>query len=555
MKWLCGGCVGAWRSSGKNEPDLPWLQALANPEYLDWRRGCGLPLSLDDQRRIETEQALLPVQIHEFLYLADAKSAIRIGRIKYMGITHVLNLAGAAGIPKKSTFRQAGIECKTIEVQDKEGYQVLSKHLLEARGWIAKARNNGGKCLVYCMTGLNVSGAIVAAEVMLSQKRSVLEVVAEGRKKRGNAFLSNLSFQQQLVALARAEQLLGPAPGEPGSVVKMLKTEGAWMSQARRDSSASVGTHRTARKISMSTENNAVILRANLKTTDSFSNRGGKSEEDLLFLEVMRDPEYLDWRQRPDPDTGRVPDEDEQERIEKEQGNLPVQISAHVFLADTRSSRKVGRLKFMGITHVLNVAGPEGAPSSGDTFAKAAIEYKMIDASGKDGYSMLNQHLEEARNFVGAARAAGGKCLVYCMTGYEVSGVFVAADKMLDERMSMLEVLAYCRRRRGNAFLTSEPLLEQWLALARKEELHGVRPGVPGSLISALPEKKGGAHLRRGLFSNSFSMPKHAHANPESRTGSQIAHGIAARHMAARQRDGQNQPLDRLGSGSFPRSP
>ena len=66
---------------------------------------------------------------------------------------------------------------------------------------------------------LRDAGVLVAAERMLSTEESVLETVAGCRRRRGNMFLCNESFQAQLVALARARGRLGAAPGEAVSVV------------------------------------------------------------------------------------------------------------------------------------------------------------------------------------------------------------------------------------------------------------------------------------------------------------------------------------------------
>jgi len=55
---------------------------------------------------------------------------------------------------------------------------------------------------------------------MLSERETVLVTIAHIRKRRGNAFLWNESFQEQLVQLARNEGLLGPKPGSAGSIVQ-----------------------------------------------------------------------------------------------------------------------------------------------------------------------------------------------------------------------------------------------------------------------------------------------------------------------------------------------
>jgi len=94
---------------------------------------------------------------------------------------------------------------------------MLEKHLEESRAFIAEAKASGGKCCVHCAAGINRSGVIVAAEKMLADRMNVLEVVAHIRRQRGNMYLLNETFQDELVSVARREGLLGPKGGEAGS--------------------------------------------------------------------------------------------------------------------------------------------------------------------------------------------------------------------------------------------------------------------------------------------------------------------------------------------------
>ena len=75
-----------------------------------------------------------------------------------------------------------------------------------------------GRVLVHCAAGLNRSG-VRGGGAHAVDAETVLETVAHCRRARGNMVLCNESFQEQLVALARADGRLGPAPGRPGSVV------------------------------------------------------------------------------------------------------------------------------------------------------------------------------------------------------------------------------------------------------------------------------------------------------------------------------------------------
>lgn len=195
--------------------DWPWVWAIRDAEILDWRRST----PSNEQHAAAVRQAKLPVEILPHLFLGDAKCARDMKRLRDLKITHILNAAGPAARGVDEDYKAEGIVTLEFDAEDEEGYQMLDKHLAPARAFIAAAKDAGGKCLVHCVAGISRSGVLVAAEAMLSERMSVLESVAHCRMRRSNAFLWNSSFQEQLVSLARSEGLLGPRPGETGSIV------------------------------------------------------------------------------------------------------------------------------------------------------------------------------------------------------------------------------------------------------------------------------------------------------------------------------------------------
>lgn len=207
----------------RRKEDLPYVTAISN---IDWKRHLNianrqeLDAAIMERNMIHTN---LPAAISDSIYISDAMGVCRLTELKELGITHVLNVAGctASRLPIEA-YEKAGIEYKAIEALDEATYPMLERHWQEAREFLEKVRRDeNGKCVVHCMAGMNRSGVIVAADYMLSRGENVLETVLHCRKCRGNLFLSsNFGFQQQLVAMARVEGLLGPAPGEPGCVVK-----------------------------------------------------------------------------------------------------------------------------------------------------------------------------------------------------------------------------------------------------------------------------------------------------------------------------------------------
>ena len=97
---------------------------------------------------------------------------------------------------------------------------MLENHLEECRAFIQQCRDAGGKCVVHCQAGANRSGVIVAAEIMLTEQKTVIETVCHCRKRRGDTLLCNESFVKDLVQLARKQNLLGPKPKLNGGLVQ-----------------------------------------------------------------------------------------------------------------------------------------------------------------------------------------------------------------------------------------------------------------------------------------------------------------------------------------------
>ena len=201
----------------------PYIWAIREPECLDWKN------NLDDEEinMHAQKQMELPVPITDWLYLSNHRSACDIAKLKALGITHVLNVAGPEARGPVESYQVEGITYKEVDAEDEEGYDMLGKHLDECQSFVAAAVGKSGKALVHCVAGINRSGVIVASIHLLGQARedsnsedvNVLKTVAHCRLQRGNIFLCNETFQRQLVTLAKRNSLLGPPPGHQDCIV------------------------------------------------------------------------------------------------------------------------------------------------------------------------------------------------------------------------------------------------------------------------------------------------------------------------------------------------
>lgn len=88
---------------------------------------------------------------------------------------------------------------------------MLERHHEEASAFVRRAKAEGGRVLIHCQAGINRSGVLACAELMLHDQLPVLEAVTRLKRARGTV-LTNHSFQEQLVHLARRHRLLGPKP-------------------------------------------------------------------------------------------------------------------------------------------------------------------------------------------------------------------------------------------------------------------------------------------------------------------------------------------------------
>ena len=124
------------------------------------------------------------------------------------GITHILNVAGRYG----ATDHTASRCYYEISADDEEGYDIM-QHQGAASAFIRRALAEGGRCLIHCQAGINRSGVLACAELMLHEQLPVIDAVLRCQKARG-VLLSNHSFQEALVKLADKKGLLGDAPPE-----------------------------------------------------------------------------------------------------------------------------------------------------------------------------------------------------------------------------------------------------------------------------------------------------------------------------------------------------
>ena len=153
-----------------------------------------------------------PACLLDHLYIGNMQDAHNMSLLKRLRITHVLNCAmktdySSESFGKESPYDPAsGIEYLGFEAHDNEVYPIFT-HYPAARNFIDQAKLSGGKVLVHCELGINRSGALCTAYLMVEEKLTLLPALRQIKLQR-RAFLCNEGFQKQLIQFARQRQLL-----------------------------------------------------------------------------------------------------------------------------------------------------------------------------------------------------------------------------------------------------------------------------------------------------------------------------------------------------------
>ena len=221
----------------KLQPDeaalAPWLEAMAT--ILD-----GHPKDADEPE--------LPVQIAPGVLLGDKFCAWDASKLmETHGVTHVLNCADTSA-KGPIDHESLGLRYMQLDADDDVTYDMIGRHLAEASAFIRSAREESGVCLLHCHAGVNRSGALAIAHLLMDGGLSLVDAVEFCVAARGTV-LTNQGFRLQLLRLAHREgrlsgetaraQSAGGAPKAAEGRANAGNSAGA--SAAASDSAAAVG--------------------------------------------------------------------------------------------------------------------------------------------------------------------------------------------------------------------------------------------------------------------------------------------------------------------------
>ncbi|XP_036129660.1 inactive dual specificity phosphatase 27 [Molossus molossus] len=160
------------------------------------------------------------------------------------------------------------------------------------------------------------------------------------------------------------------------------------------------------------------------------------------------------------------------------------EVWPNVFIAEKSVAVNKGRLKRLGITHILNAAHGTGVYTGPDFYTGLSIQYLGVEVDDFPDVD-ISQHFRKAAEFLDEALlTCRGKVLVSSEMGVSRSAVLVAAYLMIFHHMPVLQALMTVRKRRAIApndgFLRQLRELNEKL-MGERDEDEGWEGGAPGA--------------------------------------------------------------------------
>nr|BAE25001.1 unnamed protein product [Mus musculus] len=170
-------------------------------EKMDDRSLFNTPCVLDLQRALTQDRQEAPRnevdEVWPNVFIADKSVAVNKGRLKRLGITHILNAAHGTGVYTGSEF-YTGLEIQYLGVEVDDFPEVdISQHFRKAAEFLDEALlTYRGKVLVSSEMGISRSAVLVVAYLMIFHSMAILEALMTVRRKR--AIYPNDGFLKQL---------------------------------------------------------------------------------------------------------------------------------------------------------------------------------------------------------------------------------------------------------------------------------------------------------------------------------------------------------------------
>ncbi|XP_015746395.1 inactive dual specificity phosphatase 27 [Python bivittatus] len=258
------------------------------------------PCVMDIQRALMKDHLESPRdaidEVWPNIFIAEKSAAVNKGRLKRLGITHILNAAHGTGVYTGPDFYNGmNIQYLGIEVDDFPD-EDIAKHFRPAAEFLDEALlTYRGKVMVSSEMGVSRSAVLVSAYLMIFHHLTILEALLSIRKKR--AIYPNDGFLKQLRELN--EKLLEEREEEDEEDSEDA-TDG--QSSVLRAGSCSLLSEREDSKSIMGAKVHSIMVEEEDTTSVMSGSSMGKlsliSKEPTLISEEEEEELYEEWRRK-----------------------------------------------------------------------------------------------------------------------------------------------------------------------------------------------------------------------------------------------------------------
>ncbi|XP_004646089.1 inactive dual specificity phosphatase 27 [Octodon degus] len=256
------------------------------------------PCVLDLQRALVQDRQEAPRnevdEVWPNIFIAEKSVAVNKGRLKRLGVTHILNAAHGAGVYTGPEF-YSGLEIQYLGVEVDDFPEVdISQHFRKAAEFLDEALlTYRGKVLVSSEMGISRSAVLVAAYLMIFHNMAILEALMTMRKKR--AIYPNDGFLKQLRELN--EKLMEEREEDDG------REEGVDDTEEGEDSGSTFGAR--MHDLMVEEEDDTASHLSHLSSS-SLGKASQASRPLTLIDEEEEEKLYAEWRRQQGLPTGRA---------------------------------------------------------------------------------------------------------------------------------------------------------------------------------------------------------------------------------------------------------
>ncbi|XP_066477292.1 serine/threonine/tyrosine-interacting-like protein 2 [Tiliqua scincoides] len=275
------------------------------------------PCVMDLQRALVKDHLETPKdeidEVWPNVFIAEKSVAVNKGRLKRLGITHILNAAHGTGVYTGPDFYSGmDVQYLGIEVDDFPDVDI-SKHFRQAAEFLDEALlTYKGKVLVSSEMGISRSAVMIAAYLMIFHHMTILEALMTIRKKRAiypnDGFLKQLrELNEKLLEERQEEDADDSDEDETGSQSSVIRVGSHSLLSGGDESGSIMGAK--VHSIVVEEEDTTSLL-GSVMSASSMGKASLVSKQPTLISEEEEEQLYEEWRKKQGLPTKQLPDKD-----------------------------------------------------------------------------------------------------------------------------------------------------------------------------------------------------------------------------------------------------